>query len=85
MKCEIPGCEPRELPFIWHRQNTLRIQVTPVDVTDMVMGLWRWPEGIIPVQPQIDIIQIYLLVPEHTGERLALDLTFVFARVRRVN
>ena len=38
---------------------------------------WRWRECGIAFQPDVDVIVIELLRPEHSGERLALHIARV--------
>src|ERR1700720_2663026 len=85
MKGQIPGGEPRILPLVRHRQHAHRVQVQPTRVATAAARLRRRPVGIVAVEPNVDVIKIDLLTPEHAGESLPLNATLVFAGVGGMN
>ena len=71
METQIPGSEPRELPFVRHRDHVARKEMRPVVVASFQALRWRGWLGRVALQPVRDDIVIILLRPQHAGEGLA--------------
>ena len=85
VKSEIPCGEPRVLPLVGHRHHPHRVQIPPVNIAVPAMGFgWR-PVRIVAVHPDVDVVKVNLLAPNHPRECLALDAALVFGRLRRMD
>src|SRR5262249_33981765 len=74
VKSEVPRGEPRILPLVRHGGDAHRVEMPPAAIAaDVALG-GRGEGGIVAVEPDVDVEQIALLVPEHAGEGLALDV-----------
>ena len=67
MKRQVPGGEPRILPFVGHRQNAHRVQMLPTRIPAAPPGLWRSVVRIVTFEPKIDVVKVDLFAPEHAG------------------
>src|SRR6516165_3292954 len=68
MKSEVPGCEPRILPTVRHRDDIARLEMFPVTVA-AAEAAHRRPQRITR-QPALDVVVEKLLAPDHAGESL---------------
>ena len=57
----------------------------PTRVATVAARLRRRPVGIVAVEPGVDVVEVNLFAPEHAGESLPLNATFVFAGLRGMN
>ena len=85
LKRQVPGGEPRILPFVRERHDPQRIQMLPMPVADASARVGRRPVGIVAIEPAADVEDVALLVPEHARESLPLDEPFVVGCAGRVN
>jgi hypothetical protein len=72
MECQIPRCEPRILPLVWHGKDVAAIEMHPIRVAPTKARCWRRRLLRIPVQPDADVTAVELLAPDHSGEGLPL-------------
>src|SRR5206468_9602460 len=77
---EVPGGEPRILPFVRHGQDAHRVEVAPVGVADLPARGRGRPLRVVALQPEVHVKDVDLLGPEKVGEGLPLHQLLVLAR-----
>src|SRR5438067_10638694 len=80
VKGEVPRREPRILPLVGHGDDAHGVEVAPPAVAAEVACRWWRNRGVVAVEPDVDDEEVALLVPEHAGEGLALDVFFLLRR-----
>src|SRR5260221_11692809 len=62
---QVPGGIPGVFPLVWHRHDTLIVEVSPPGIASIpALRWWEWL-GWIALQPLLNNIVIELFVPEH--------------------
>ena len=80
---EVPGREPRILPLVRHRDDVGDVHVEPLPIADHPALPRPHRMGIALIQPDVEVVIVVLLAPEHPGQRLAHHAGLVFAGGRR--
>ena len=73
VEAEVPGGEPRVLPRVRHREHVERVEVPPVAVAAVPVGLRRRRLAGVAVEPAAHVVRVHLLAPDEPGARLAQD------------
>ena len=83
MESEVPCREPRELPFVRHRQDVTGREMPPVMVALLQALRRRLRLCRVSGQPSGDHVVVILLRPQQAGERLPLDIAHVVGNIER--
>src|SRR4029077_7077292 len=68
------GGEPGVLPVVRHGKDIFAVEMHPIMVPAVLTSFRGRGLGGVSLQPVLDHIAVELLVPEHTGKSLALDV-----------
>ena len=82
---EVPRREPWVLPRVRHGEDAHRVEVPPPRIARVLPFVGRRRARVVAVEPDVDVVQVALLRPEHAGERLALDVLLFVRRFRRMD
>src|SRR5258708_19028175 len=70
---QVPGGIPGVFPLVWHRHDTLIVEVSPPGIASIpALRWWEWL-GLVPLQPLLNNIVIELFFPEHPPQSLSLQ------------
>ncbi len=83
MKRRVPGREPGVFPLVRHRQDLGRIEVPPFVIAPLLPAPGRCRPCGVAGEPLAHRVDVALLVPQHPGECLALNVTHVRGERKR--
>ena len=83
MKRQVPCRVPGILPLVWHGDDVAVQHVEPFNVAADSLACSDQRMSVMLGQPPVEIEIVILLGPEHPGQRLAVDATFILAQFLR--